>query len=196
MLERLHLVRHGEVDNPDHVVYADLPGYPLSTTGRDEARAAGAYLGKGRVDAVVCSPLDRAVETAAIIAAAVDRPYAVDERLTEWRLAGRWAGTVWEELPDVFPGELEAYLEHPHDLRFSPESIAEVAARDPVIGVCTPRPGVVRHRRPKTTTRLRPCSFDHRGGTPRNGATQRRTAPTTGQARDPPVYDDPEEEAA
>ena len=129
VLARLYLVRHGEVSNPDHVVYADLPGFQLTQTGRDEAAAAAFQLEAESVDVVVATPLERAVETARPIAAALDAPLQVDDRLTEWRLLQRWAGVVWEDLGKAFPGETEAYLSHPDDLPFTPESITEVAER-------------------------------------------------------------------
>lgn len=129
VLATLHLVRHGEVHNPDHVVYADLPGFGLSHTGTAQAASAADHLGSNEVTVVVSSPLQRAVQTATPIAARHGLPVATDDRLLEWHLARRWAGTVWEDLPTAFPGELEAYLERPTDLGFSPESIHEVAAR-------------------------------------------------------------------
>jgi len=129
VLEHLHLVRHGEVDNPDHVVYADLPGFSLSEAGRAQARAAAEHLAVLRPDVVISSPLDRARETAAAIARAAGQEVIVDDRLTEWALSTRWRGVRWEELPERFPGELEAYLATPLDLPFAPESVAEVAER-------------------------------------------------------------------
>jgi probable phosphoglycerate mutase len=127
---RLHLVRHGDVANPRHVCYADLEGFPLSRLGRRQAAAAGARLAAiAPGSRIATSPLERAIETATIIAGALGDEPVVDDRLTEWRLATRWAGVVWEDLPDVFPGELEAYLAHPDTLPFSPESIAAVAER-------------------------------------------------------------------
>ena len=30
----VHLLRHGEVENPDHITYGRLPGYRLSANGR------------------------------------------------------------------------------------------------------------------------------------------------------------------
>ncbi len=126
----LHLVRHGEVENPDHVVYADLDGFGLSTRGIVQAEAAADYLASAPVALVVASPLERARETAGVIFAAhPNAQFEVDEGLTEWRLGSRWAGTVWEDLPKRFPGELEAYLAHPDDLPFSPEPLATVGRR-------------------------------------------------------------------
>jgi len=129
VLASLYLVRHGEVSNPDHVVYADLPGFPLSRRGRIEAAVVAAHLAAEEVDVVVVSPLERAIETAIPIATALGACLQVDDRLTEWRLLQRWAGVGWEDLGESFPGEIEAYLSQPDDLPFSPESIAEVADR-------------------------------------------------------------------
>jgi broad specificity phosphatase PhoE len=123
------LVRHGEVSNPDHLVYADLPGFGLSARGTRQAGSAADHLRVEPIRAVVSSPLRRAWETAGIIALALGITPVGDGDLTEWRLSSRWAGTVWEDLPDRFPGELEAYLDHPEALPFSPESLTEVAAR-------------------------------------------------------------------
>ena len=36
----VHLLRHGEVDNPDGIIYGRLPGYHLSANGRAMAEAA------------------------------------------------------------------------------------------------------------------------------------------------------------
>lgn len=129
MLARLYLVRHGEVHNPRHICYGNLPGFGLGEAGHRQAAAAAEYLAAAGVDALACSPLLRAVETAAAIERRLGLPAQVDERLTEWGLGFRWAGTVWEDLPRAFPGELEAYLDHPAELPFSPESLAEAAAR-------------------------------------------------------------------
>jgi broad specificity phosphatase PhoE len=129
VLERLHLVRHGEVENPDGVVYADLPGFSLSASGRAQAAASGKYLLARGPSAVISSPLDRAVETAHTIAVAAGVEVTIDDRLVEWGLASRWAGVRWDDLHERFPGELEAYLASPYELDFSPESIDEVAAR-------------------------------------------------------------------
>lgn len=129
MLQRLHLLRHGEVLNPDELVYADLTGFPLSDRGRAQAARAARYLADSGAGVVLSSPLDRAVETAGVVADELGLTVTVDPRLTEWHLARRWAGVAWDDLPKVFPGELEGYLEHPHDLPFSPESIAAVAER-------------------------------------------------------------------
>lgn len=65
--DRLHLVRHGEVHNPAHVLYGRLPDYHLSEAGRRMARAAADHVaGLGRpVAGLRCSPLERTRESAA-----------------------------------------------------------------------------------------------------------------------------------
>ncbi len=127
--DRLHLVRHGEVHNPENLVYADLPGFGLSEHGRRQAAAAAAWLRRMPVVAVVSSPLQRAVETAIPIAAAHGLEPLPDDDLVEWLLARRWAGKRWSDLPELLPGELEAYLAHPADLPFSPEPLAIAGRR-------------------------------------------------------------------
>ena len=125
--DSVFLVRHGEVWNPGHVVYADLPGFPLSATGRRQASAVADRLPHDAT--VVSSPLDRAVETAQIIASHTGGRVVIDDALTEWALGSRWAGRVWEQLEASFPGELTAYLEHPEHLPFSPEPLSDLATR-------------------------------------------------------------------
>jgi broad specificity phosphatase PhoE len=79
----VHLVRHGEVANPRGVVYGRLPDYHLSQDGVVMAKAAADFLAPGDVTVLRCSPLDRAVETAAPIAQEFGLEAVVDERLIE-----------------------------------------------------------------------------------------------------------------
>ncbi|MGH8911723.1 MAG: histidine phosphatase family protein, partial [Acidimicrobiia bacterium] len=115
MAARVHLVRHGEVHDPDHMVYASLPGYGLSELGIAQARSAARYLGRQAVVGVWSSPLERALRTAEPIAARVGQSVRVDPNLGEWGLMDHWAGTSWDDLGEVFPGELERFLERPTD---------------------------------------------------------------------------------
>lgn len=125
----IHLVRHGEVENPERIVYADIPGFRLSKRGRLEAAAAAQHLGSLGVTAIYSSPLDRACETADIIAAVTGAPIRPREDLTEWHVARRWKGVAWEDLPRKFPGEVEAYVNHPTNLPFAEESIEDLGLR-------------------------------------------------------------------
>ena len=68
---RIHLVRHGEVQNPDGVVYGRLPGFRLSERGERQAQAAADHLVSvdTPVGSVFSSPLERTLQSAAPIAA-------------------------------------------------------------------------------------------------------------------------------
>jgi probable phosphoglycerate mutase len=125
----VHLVRHGEVSNPGNVVYGTLPNFGLSTLGIEQARKVGRYLGPRAVVAIWSSPLERSLRTAEEIAARSGVPVRVDPDLTEWNTIDRWRGHTWTEIPAQFPGELEAYLEHPESLDFSVETLADLAER-------------------------------------------------------------------
>jgi len=61
----VHLLRHGEVDNPDKILYGRLPDYHLSPLGREMAEIVGEHLADADLALVVHSPLERAAETAA-----------------------------------------------------------------------------------------------------------------------------------
>jgi broad specificity phosphatase PhoE len=79
----VHLLRHGEVHNPDRVLYGRLPGFKLSELGERQARAAADYLGRYDIGYLVSSPLERARQTAEPLAAATGLAVATDERLIE-----------------------------------------------------------------------------------------------------------------
>ncbi|MDX3098662.1 histidine phosphatase family protein [Streptomyces sp. ME01-24h] len=79
----VHLMRHGEVENPTGVLYGRLPGYHLSDLGRKMADRVAEHLAGRDITYVVASPLERAQETAAPIAAVLGLDVARDERLIE-----------------------------------------------------------------------------------------------------------------
>jgi broad specificity phosphatase PhoE len=87
----VHLLRHGEVFNPDGVLYGRLPGYRLSDLGERQAEAAAKWLAGRDIGYLVSSPLERARQTAAPLAAATGLDVAIDDRLIEAanRLEGR-----------------------------------------------------------------------------------------------------------
>lgn len=79
----VHLLRHGEVFNPDKILYGRLPGFSLSESGHAMARTAAAYLAGRPLTYLVSSPLERAQQTAAPIAAATGLEVDLDDRLIE-----------------------------------------------------------------------------------------------------------------
>jgi broad specificity phosphatase PhoE len=80
---RVHVVRHGEVHNPSGILYGRLPGFHLSDTGRAQAAAVADALAHLDIGVVIASPLQRAQETAAPIAARHDLPVDTDPDLIE-----------------------------------------------------------------------------------------------------------------
>ena len=79
----VHLLRHGEVDNPHGIIYGRMPGYHLSANGRAMADAAADYFAGRAVVALFCSPLERAQETARPVAERLGLPIVTDDRLIE-----------------------------------------------------------------------------------------------------------------
>ena len=81
----VHLMRHGEVFNPDQILYGRIPGYHLSELGHLMAQRVADHFAAGDFDVTVvtASPLQRAQETATPIAAAFDLELGTDERLIE-----------------------------------------------------------------------------------------------------------------
>ena len=84
----VHLLRHGEVHNPEHVVYGRLPDYHLSEKGARMAEAAAADLAQRvqegeNIVLLACSPLTRTRETAAPVARELGLDVRTDERLIE-----------------------------------------------------------------------------------------------------------------
>lgn len=95
-IQRVHLVRHGEVENPNGLLYERLPGFGLSERGRRMARMAAEDLAARAVPAgrLVVSPLERTRESAAPIAELLGLEPDFDERVIEpWnRFAGQRLG--------------------------------------------------------------------------------------------------------
>jgi broad specificity phosphatase PhoE len=141
MRTTVHMLRHGEVHNPDHVMYGRLPGYHLSPLGRGMAERVAKKVSDRDITHLVASPLERAQETAAPLAEALGLDVATDDRLIE---AGNsfqgkpfgpgdraWAHpTAWPRLRNPFrPSWGEAYV------RIAARMLAAAwAARDQALG--------------------------------------------------------------
>lgn len=122
----VHVMRHGEVHNPDGILYGRLPGFRLSDKGRAQARTVADALADHDITAVFASPLQRAQETATPIAASHGLPIITDEELIE--AGNRFEGLKvavgdgalrqpkhWPKLRDPFtPSWGEPYLQIAH----------------------------------------------------------------------------------
>lgn len=83
MRTTVHLLRHGEVHNPEKVLYGRLPGYVLSDLGHEMAKRASVALADRDVAAVISSPLERAQQTATPVAQVHKLDILLDENLIE-----------------------------------------------------------------------------------------------------------------
>ncbi len=117
---RCYLARHCDVANPDGVLYGHLPNFPLSAKGRQQAAVMGRYLAEAGIRAIYTSPLQRAQETADLLATelfpfppVLVRPELVEAEFGRylqgtryrdvlWRKPRWWVHMVW---PGLVPGD-------------------------------------------------------------------------------------------
>ena len=60
----VHVVRHGEVENPHSILYGRQPGWKLSERGQEMARTVAEWSKELSLGAIHASPLERAQQTA------------------------------------------------------------------------------------------------------------------------------------
>jgi broad specificity phosphatase PhoE len=97
---RLYLVRHCDVANPGGVLYGYLPGFGLSEKGLAQAEALGRRLAGEPIRVIRASPLERAQQTAAIIASHLDQPDVIpDDDLLEARFSLYLQGVRYAQIP-------------------------------------------------------------------------------------------------
>ena len=123
------LLRHGDTDlSPEHR-FSGLRDLPLSASGERQARAAACRLAAGApIDVVVCSPLRRAVETAAIAAGELGLSAVVDDDLRETDF-GAWEGLTLAEIQQCWPAVAAAWRCDPRQAPPGGESFADTARR-------------------------------------------------------------------
>jgi broad specificity phosphatase PhoE len=125
----LHLVRHGQVDNPQKIVYGRQRGWRLSDRGRQEAEAVARHLGGRPIARVYTSPLERAVQTATVIAGTCGGEVEPRDDLVEALLCAPWEGLPWREVKRERAQEWARYLFRPHEVCEVAEDLAALAAR-------------------------------------------------------------------
>ena len=95
MKTTVHLLRHGEVHNPQGILYGRSTGFHLSERGHAMADRVADRIGGRDITHIVSSPLERAQETAAPLAAARGVTVELDERVIE-------SGNIFEGRPFDF----------------------------------------------------------------------------------------------
>ena len=83
MAQTIHFVRHGEVHNPEKILYGLQPGWRLSDRGKEMAAVIGEWSAKLDLGAIHSSPLQRAQETVAPIIAKHKLSLTTDKNLIE-----------------------------------------------------------------------------------------------------------------
>jgi broad specificity phosphatase PhoE len=83
MAQTIHFVRHGEVHNPEKILYGLQPGWRLSDRGNEMAAVIGEWSTKLDLGAIHSSPLQRAQETVAPIIAKHKLSLTTDKNLIE-----------------------------------------------------------------------------------------------------------------
>ncbi len=79
----VHLLRHGEVHNPDGVLYGRLPGYRLSDLGVRMAERVAEAVRDRDITHLRVSPLERAQQTAGPLSEALGLEMVTDDRVVE-----------------------------------------------------------------------------------------------------------------
>jgi broad specificity phosphatase PhoE len=79
----VHLMRHGEVDNPEGVLYGRRDGFHLTPRGREMAQVVADAIKHRDITHLRVSPLERAQETAAPLAKARGLEIVTDDRVIE-----------------------------------------------------------------------------------------------------------------
>jgi len=108
MTLRLLLLRHGSTTAPPGTYLGSRSDAGLDERGRTQAVAAGVALRDRSLAAVLCSPLRRARETAALAVPGV--PARVDERLRELDF-GALTGLSWAEVEARHPDAAARWVE-------------------------------------------------------------------------------------
>ncbi|HUM14674.1 MAG TPA: histidine phosphatase family protein [Candidatus Nitrosotalea sp.] len=126
---RILLLRHAETEWNRERRFQGRRDIPLSAAGREQARAAARLLAATPLAAVWSSPLARARETAALIAAPQTLAVQESEAFTEMAF-GDWEGLTRDEVRARFPDAHSAWAESPHEARWpGAESLVAVRTR-------------------------------------------------------------------
>ncbi len=127
---KLILVRHGETHWNASQKYQGHTDISLNNKGRQQAFHLSQHLkATEQIEAIYCSDLSRAHETATIIAKPFQIEPVQDKRLREFNF-GEWEGLSFDQLYCDYRQDFEQWFNHPHDFRVpGGESFAELTQR-------------------------------------------------------------------
>ena len=126
----VYLARHGQTAYNHEARFQGHAPVPLDATGRAQAaELAERVAGLGPLRAFICSPLERARETAAIVGARIGMTPVEDARLAETDV-GDWEHRTYAEVGAEDPDALAAFLRTDAKFAFpGGESYADHLAR-------------------------------------------------------------------
>lgn len=128
MKQTLLFIRHGQTTwNVEHLLPGQLPGVPLTETGRAQAARLAEALHILPITTIISSSLERARDTAAYIALARDLPVRLDDDLMDTNV-GHWAGQKYDELQKSDPVWKE-YVRDPSTAPAGVETFPQVQQR-------------------------------------------------------------------
>ena len=107
------LARHGETDWNRDNRFQGHADPPLNEAGREQSRVLADRLAGDGIVAVYASPLQRARETAEIVAARLGLPVSILEPLREIDV-GEWSGLSRTEVEQRFPEAFARWLDYAH----------------------------------------------------------------------------------
>ena len=122
------LLRHGQTPMSVQKRYAGRSDVPLTDTGVAQAAAAAKRLASAGIDAIVASPLQRAVRTAEAVAAVTGLAVVTDDGFRETDF-GAWEGLTFTEVRQRWPSEVTSWLADPAVAPPGGESFAEASER-------------------------------------------------------------------
>lgn len=111
MKTTVYLVRHAEVENPNHIIYGRLPRFDLSKRGLTQAYKLRDYFSDKNIAVVYASPLLRTRKTAKILSGG-KFPIKYSRHFLEVNYK-KWEGLRAQDRPNE---ELEAYIKNPDSL--------------------------------------------------------------------------------
>jgi len=112
MKQTLLLIRHGQTSwNVEHRLPGQIPGIELNQTGKQQVARLAEALTVIPISAIISSPLERAHETARIIAQQFNLDIKVEPDLMDIQI-GHWAGQSFDELSKNDP-DWKAFVKDP-----------------------------------------------------------------------------------
>ncbi|AHC13529.1 histidine phosphatase family protein [Salinispira pacifica] len=126
-----YFLRHGESEGNRKRMIQGHVDLPLTSLGRDHARSAGLYFQEKGLDAILSSPLSRALETAEIVAGHnnVDAGNIIRRDALKELDTGIFSGLTFDEIQSQYPEEWNSFQHHSWEAVPSAERLHQLMER-------------------------------------------------------------------